>query len=257
MNASLWPARNLAGAVRRIVPLLPLMLTACQTSHPQPPAMSLEEALAVTASFQPVKFSPPPRTAEDITALLEYNQLSDDRRAQMRALFASGETSGADKVKLAAIYHDKANAAMLLGNSPEWLSNLQRTVGLTEGTIMQGHYEPWIRSSLAALLLSVTLVDAQSERRCEVSSIEISAAKRLPQVVGDLGVMVRGLQSVRIETPDKAQACALQKRIDGMRAEEIKNYEGLSDDCVIDNMKVSEIKRRINSPPIHREEACD
>ena len=112
-------------------------------------------------------------------------------------------------------------------------------------------------TSLAALLLSVTLVDAQSERKCQASSLEISAAKRLPQVVGDINLLVRGLQEVRVENPDKVQACALQKRIERKRVEEIKNYEGLADDCMIDNVKVSEIKRRINSPPIHPEEGCD
>jgi hypothetical protein len=99
---------------------------------------------------------------------------------------------------------------------------------------------------------------AQSqERRCDVSSVEVSAARRLPQIVGDIGIMVRGLQEARLESQNKSQACALQKRIDGKRAEEIKNFERLGDDCVVENLKVSEIRRRINSPAIHREDQCD
>jgi hypothetical protein len=111
--------------------------------------------------------------------------------------------------------------------------------------------------SFAVLLLTCVVVEAQPQRRCEVSSIEVSAARRLPQVVGDIGLMVRGLQEARLESMDKVQSCALQKRIDIKRAEEIKTYERLADDCAVENMKVGEIKQRINSPPIHREEQCD
>lgn len=115
MNTSRWSARNPAGAVLRIVPLVPLVLAACQTvQHRPPPAMSLEEALATTASFQPVRFSPPPRSAEDVTALLEYYRLSDARRVQAHSLLTRDEPPGASKAQRAALYHDKANAAMLL-----------------------------------------------------------------------------------------------------------------------------------------------
>lgn len=109
----------------------------------------------------------------------------------------------------------------------------------------------------AVLLLTCAAAQAQQHRRCEVSSLEVSAARRLPQVVGDISLMVRGLQEARIESLDKVQACALQKRIDNKRAEEIKNYERLADDCTVEKLKVGEIKKRINNPPIHREEQCD
>jgi len=115
---------------------------------------------------------------------------------------------------------------------------------------------PRLITGLAVLLLSATVLDAQPTRKCEVSSVEISAARRLPQVVGDISLLVRGLQAARIETPDKAQACALQKRIDDRRAEEIKTYQGLPDNCMVGNVSVGDIRRQINSPPIHREEDC-
>lgn len=113
--------------------------------------------------------------------------------------------------------------------------------------------------SLAILLLTCAVVDAQQQpqKRCEVSSVEISAARRLPQVVGDIGLMVRGLQEVRIESQDRMQACSLQKRIDERRAEESKRYEGLADDCMVGNVSAGEIRRQINNPQIHREEQCD
>jgi hypothetical protein len=111
---------------------------------------------------------------------------------------------------------------------------------------------------LAAVLLMCTVAEAQQpQRSCEVSSLEVSAARRLPQVVGEINLMVRGLQAARIEAPDKDQACTLQKRIDSKRAEETKNFEQLGDDCTVENMKVGEIKRRINSPVIHREDECN
>ena len=117
--------------------------------------------------------------------------------------------------------------------------------------------QPALRS-FAILLLTCVVTEAYAQqRRCETSSVEVSAARRLPQVVGDIGLMVRGLQESRIESQDKVQACALQKRIDERRAEEIKKYEGLADNCMIGNVSVGEIRRQISNPPIHREEDCN
>ena len=44
--------------------------------------MSLTEALALTASFHPVKFTLPPRSAEDVAALLDYYKLDNARRSR-------------------------------------------------------------------------------------------------------------------------------------------------------------------------------
>ena len=43
---------------------------------------------------------------------------------------------------------------------------------------------------------------------------------------------------------------------DQMRAEEIKKYDGLADNCMVGNISAGEIRRRISSPEIHREEGC-
>ncbi len=53
------------------------LLVACQTGGP--PAVSLEEAKQITATFEGA-FTPPPRTINDITAILDEQQLADPEK---------------------------------------------------------------------------------------------------------------------------------------------------------------------------------
>src|SRR5207247_584844 len=66
---------------------LALSLTACQTA---PPAMDLAEAKRVTATFSGA-FVPPPRTIDDITAILDQQPRADPAAAE-RARARAGET---------------------------------------------------------------------------------------------------------------------------------------------------------------------
>ncbi len=90
----------------------------------------------------------------------------------------------------------------------------------------------------------------QQPPRCEVSSLEVSAARRLPQVVGD--IRADGSRAAGGPSRIDGQGCRpapCEKRIDSKRAEEIKSYERLGRRLRVENLKVGEIKRRINSPP--------
>ena len=49
-----------------VLPVI-LMATSCQTDGGKPPAISLEEARQVVATFEGQSFVPPPKTIDDIT----------------------------------------------------------------------------------------------------------------------------------------------------------------------------------------------
>ena len=59
---------------------LTVSLAACQTDG-GPPALTLEEAKKVTATFEESSFTPPPRTIKDITAILDKEKRADPAAA--------------------------------------------------------------------------------------------------------------------------------------------------------------------------------
>ena len=64
-------------ATTRLWLVLPvtLMATSCQTDGGKPPAISLEEARQVVATFEGQSFVPPPKTIDDITEILDNQAL--------------------------------------------------------------------------------------------------------------------------------------------------------------------------------------
>ena len=97
-------------------------LTACEPD--EPPALSLEEAKKVTATFEGQSFVPPPKTIDDITAILDQEKPDAAKIAAIRvklSLSPPAETGNT----LAEFYTARGQAAEKLGNLRLALASFQ------------------------------------------------------------------------------------------------------------------------------------
>jgi CHAT domain-containing protein len=112
-------------STRRFVVLaLGLLTTACQTT------MSVEEARRVTAQFAGGSFIPPPRTVDDITAILDQQKRTNpDALAGAQALVDAQPPTSSDPSRLADFYHQRGLAAREVGRFTQELEDLSRAAG--------------------------------------------------------------------------------------------------------------------------------
>ena len=97
-----------------------LLLAGCQVSvkDTKPPAVSLEEAKKITATFAGSTFTPPPRTINDVTAILRQEKPEDLKSYQQALSLADNEPPAKDNAsKLASFYLKRANAAHDVGRA--------------------------------------------------------------------------------------------------------------------------------------------
>ena len=107
-----------------------LLLAACQ--HGGPPALSLEEAKKVTATFEGQGFVPPPKTIADITAILNQQKRADPEAAEKARMAATAEPPpDLGGVELAKFYWDRGQAAGKIGDVRRQVADLKEAVRLS------------------------------------------------------------------------------------------------------------------------------
>ncbi|OGL20605.1 MAG: hypothetical protein A3K12_06000 [Candidatus Rokubacteria bacterium RIFCSPLOWO2_12_FULL_71_19] len=106
---------------------LSLGLVACQTTMP------MEEAKRVTVVFGGAKFVPPPRTIEDITAVLDQYEPKRRQASKDRALVEQGPPTTRDRHELAVFFQLRGGAARRLGMVSQHLSDLRTAAAYAEG----------------------------------------------------------------------------------------------------------------------------
>jgi CHAT domain-containing protein len=107
------------------------LLAGCQAAAPKKtiPSVSLEEAKKITATFVGQGFTPPPRTINDITAILSQEQPDDLKSYQKALLLADGRPPETDDpVLLAKFYHERANAAQQVGRAKQEVEDYRLAV---------------------------------------------------------------------------------------------------------------------------------
>jgi CHAT domain-containing protein len=94
---------------------IPLLVSGCQ---PEKPTVSLEQAKQITAKFETSSFTPPPRTIDDIAALLDRDKPDPARTAALRSA-VKAEIPAGDAVTRSEAYFARSKAAYDLGLIPQ------------------------------------------------------------------------------------------------------------------------------------------
>ena len=208
------------GAGLLLVGVLPL--AGCQ------PAMSVEEAKKVTAEFADTAFVPPPRTVEDITAILDQQKRADPtiaERARSRAEEAPPAAAGPGE--LSRFYFQRALAARAIGHSKQELEDLRQALA---------HVRPGSRPPEHEILFQLSLAEVRGGNfRRSVQLREQAVAKVPFQQRGRIITLLAGLVVIYANQGDlKAAETALaeverlhseSKRWTNQRPEVVAGYD--------------------------------
>ena len=111
----------LVGSFRLVLLTVPV-LVGCQT-------MSIEEAKKVTTSFSGSSFVPPPRTIDDVTALLDQQKRFDPKVVEAaRVKVDQRPPETANPTVLATFYVERAQAARQIGRQKQELEDWRQAV---------------------------------------------------------------------------------------------------------------------------------
>ena len=124
---------ELTGVKRKLAIILTAaiapVLAACEGG---PPTVSLEEAKQITAKFEGESFVPPPRTINDITAILDQQKLADPEAAEeARASARRRPPPGLSGVDLAKFYYERGLAAHKIGDERRRIADLKEAERLS------------------------------------------------------------------------------------------------------------------------------
>jgi len=113
-------------------------------------AMSVEEAKKVTAEFAETGFVPPPRTVEDITAILDQQKRADPTIAE-RALARADEAppAAANPAELSRFYYQRALNARAIGRSKQEIEDLRQALANVRPNSRPPEHEILFQLSLA------------------------------------------------------------------------------------------------------------
>jgi CHAT domain-containing protein len=111
--------------------LLALVLTGCPEGKP---AVSLEQAKLITANFSKQGFVAPPRTVNDILALLEQEKPDPARALKLQQSADAQPDAGLAGIRLARFYADRGQAAAALGRTNQQIEDLSKAVDLAQAS---------------------------------------------------------------------------------------------------------------------------
>ena len=177
----------------RVFPLVAgagiLLLSGCQS------AMSVEEAKQVTAQFAGGSFVPPPRTINDITAILDQQKLGDpEAAARARAQADQPPPPTTNAATLAEFYYQRGLAAREIGRARQELDDLTKALELAgRGGSIDYHDIAWELAvaeifsgnfSRATAILQQTIAATPRQRRGALIRV-YAMLSRLNAAAGD------------------------------------------------------------------------
>jgi CHAT domain-containing protein len=115
-------------SLHRIVPVCSVLalssfVFACQSTR----TVSLEEAKDITAAQSDVAFVAPPRSVEDVTAILNQQKIAEPEMMEKDQAFADKKPPpGADEGKLAKFFNKRGAAARKVGRSAQTLTDYRK-----------------------------------------------------------------------------------------------------------------------------------
>ena len=159
-RGSTVPARH-SSAAGTLLPALAVVvsLAGCQPDGSSPPALSLDEARKVTATFEGGSFTPPPRTITDITAILDQQKRVDKAQVRARDALADSKPPKTTKRKhLARFYRTRARAAQKIGRVRQAIADYTKALTFSAET------RPAVR---AKVLTRLSVVEYYGGRRID------------------------------------------------------------------------------------------
>ncbi len=99
---------------------LAFALASCQAEKP---TLSLEKAKQVTAKFESTSFTPPPRTIDDITAILDAQKPDPEKITALKVKASADPPRGASAAELIEFHYHRAHARMSIGRSVDALAD--------------------------------------------------------------------------------------------------------------------------------------
>ncbi|CAA7617891.1 CHAT domain-containing tetratricopeptide repeat protein [Magnetospirillum sp. SS-4] len=137
-------------------------LTACQADTR--PVVSLDEARKITAGFSAQGFVAPPRSANDILALLDQEKPDGERIARERAKADALPPATLPPRELAAFYQARAMAAAALGRTGQQIDDLTKALEITRA-------RPAGRSDISQLLQQLSYAHFKAGNQDEATRI--------------------------------------------------------------------------------------
>jgi CHAT domain-containing protein len=128
--------------------LLPLAISACQQNARS--SVSLEQAREITAQFRGQGVVPPPRTINDITAILDQQKSDPNKTIALREAADSTPPSGAEGAELAAFYQRRGLAARDLGRTRQRIDDLRQSWRLARPSVDRDPFLTRYLQNLAA-----------------------------------------------------------------------------------------------------------
>lgn len=175
-----------------------LLLAACQTT------VSLEEARQITASFEGASFTPPPKTINDVVALLDEQKPADPEAVEKARETATREPPlGAKGDDLASFFWQRGTAAGKTGDVKRQIGDLKKAL----------HHAEWADKKLILQELSQAealggnfadsirhLEEASKDRLDDIAESETELAMLYARS-GDLDAAERHLRLAYSSTP--------------------------------------------------------
>ena len=181
-----------------------VLLSALAACRPEgPPTLSLEEAKKATATFEGRSFTPPPKTIEDITAILDKEKPDPTAMAEVRATANRSPPTNISVDALAIFYRDRAIAARKIGDFKKYISDLRTAVNYSKNASDKIRtdtlHDLSVAESLGGNFASAVKfrkqgLAATSRRRTGVLSLRQASLARLYALAGDLNAADRLLK---------------------------------------------------------------
>jgi len=137
-----------------LAPIL-FCLVACTSAKQPPQVVSLEEARQLTARLRDTGFTAPPRTIDDITAILDREKPNPAKFAAQQAKADARPPAGVAGAELALFYEHRGFAAYNIGRAQQVLADNRKAAEILEP----------IRGQNAGLYINAILWLANAENR--------------------------------------------------------------------------------------------
>jgi CHAT domain-containing protein len=125
-----------------------VLLTACPQ---EPPPVSLQEAKRITADFKGASFTPPPRTIDDITAMLDREKPDPAKIGALIRDAAAPVPDGSPSRRFEALVK-RSNAAYELGQVPQALADGKEAIRVAR----ENRLDAWDAEAQVRLIYSLT-----------------------------------------------------------------------------------------------------